>query len=110
MKEIRWNEKAREFVRSLDVETKREIGSLLMMLQNEMTLGMPQSRAMGSIHKNAYELRIKDSKGSYRVIYVLALRDMIFIPHAFTKKSEQTPKHDIDLSIRRLKEMLDENK
>jgi hypothetical protein len=32
LKKVKWNEKARDFVRGLDDETKIEIGTLLMML------------------------------------------------------------------------------
>ena len=109
MKEIKWNPKAREFVRSLDEETKSEIGTLLMLIQSGETLGEPQSKPLKSIHKNAHELRIKDRKGAYRVIYVLKVGDKILIPHAFTKKTQKTPHKEIELSIKRLKELLHEN-
>lgn len=110
MKKIEWNSKAREFVKALDTETKKEIGSLLLMLQNGEILQQPQSKPMKVIHSAAYELRIKDSKGAYRVIYVLAIQGKILIPHAFTKKTQKTPQKEIELSIKRLKELLNEEK
>lgn len=110
MKKIKWNHKARDFVRSLDDNTKREIGSLLMLIQSGRTLGAPQSKAMKSIHANANNLRIKDKKGIYRVIYVLNIGDQVLIPHAFTKKTQKTPKKEIELSIKRLQELIDETK
>ena len=108
MKEIKWNAKAREFVRALDVEAKREIGTLLMMLQSGVKLGQPQSKPMRIIHQGAYELRIKDRKGSYRVIYILNIGNKILIPHAFSKKTQKTPQKEIELSIKRLQEMINE--
>ncbi|MGE3608524.1 MAG: type II toxin-antitoxin system RelE/ParE family toxin [Bacteriovoracaceae bacterium] len=110
MKEIKWNAKAREFIRSLDLEIKREIGALLMLLQSGKNLGEPQSKPMKSIHANAYELRVKDRKGVYRIIYVLKIKDKILIPHAFTKKTQKTPQEEIERSIKRLKDLLNENK
>lgn len=65
---------------------------------------------MKSIHANAHELRIKDKKGIYRVIYVLNIGDQVLIPHAFTKKTQKTPKKEIELSIKRLQELIDETK
>jgi len=106
MKEILWNEKAREFVRALDEKTRLEIGSLLMLVQSGHRLGEPQSKPIKIIHPNAYELRVKDRKGYYRVIYVLCMIDVILIPHAFTKKTQKTPKKEIEISIKRLKEQL----
>lgn len=110
LKEIMWNPRARDFVRNLDLDVKREIGSLLMLLQSGAMLGEPQSKPMRAIHKNAYELRIKDKKGIYRVIYVLNIKDKILIPHAFTKKTQKTPKKELDVSIKRLQEQIDEIK
>lgn len=110
MKKVKWNEKAREFVRSLDNETKIEIGTLLMMLQQGHSLGEPQSKPMKSIHAKAHELRVKDNKGAYRVIYILNIQDHILIPHAFSKKTRKTSQKEIELSINRLKEMLNETK
>ncbi|RPJ78884.1 MAG: type II toxin-antitoxin system RelE/ParE family toxin [Alphaproteobacteria bacterium] len=110
MKEIKWNSKAMEFIRQLDTDTKREIGTLLMLIQSGHMLNEPQSKPMKCIHKNAHELRVKDRKGIYRVIYVLNLENIIFIPHAFIKKTQKTPIKEINLSIKRLQEFLNENK
>lgn len=108
MKEIKWNTKARDFVRLLEVQTKREIGTLLMMLQAGQKLSAPQTKPMKIIHQNAYELRVKDRNGNYRIIYVLNFGDKILMPHAFYKKSQKTQKRDIELSIKRLKELMNE--
>lgn len=53
MKTIIWNEKAREFIKSLDNKTKKEIGTLLIMLQYGAVLQEPQSKKMTIIHHNA---------------------------------------------------------
>ncbi len=110
MREINWNSKARDFVRSLDENTRREIGTLLMLIQSGIKLTEPQSKPMKAIHKSAFELRIKDKKGIYRVIYVLNIGNKILIPHAFTKTSQKTPQKEIKLSIKRLQELINENK
>ncbi len=110
MKEIKWNLKARDFIRLLDEDTRREVGTLLMMLQMGYKLGEPQSKPMKIIHSNAFELRVKDRKGIYRVIYVLNIGDKIFIPHAFTKKTQKTPQKEIAVSIKRLQELINEKK
>jgi phage-related protein len=81
-----------------------------MIVQSGVNLGEPQAKPMKIIHQNAFELRIKDRKGIYRIIYVLAYVDKIFIPHAFTKKTQKTPSKEIALSIKRLQEMIYENK
>lgn len=106
MKEIIWNKNAKEYLRELPVEVRREFGSLLTMLQKGETLGEPQSKVMRAIHKNAFELRVKDRNGIYRVIYVLAIKDKIIVPHAFMKKTQKTPLKEISTAIKRLQELL----
>ncbi len=109
MKKIKWNPKALDFVKSLEEETRKEIGTLLLLIQQGETLGEPQSKPMKSIHQNAFELRISDRKGAFRVIYVLNMGDKILIPHAFTKKTQKTPQRELDLSIKRLRKLINEN-
>ena len=77
-----------------------------MLLQSGQILQCPQSKPMKTIHPAAYELRIKDEKGDYRVIYVLALKGKILIPHAFTKKTQKTPAKEIEISKKRAQELL----
>jgi phage-related protein len=64
---------------------------------------------MKSIHPKAFELRLQDRSGAYRIIYVLISREEILIPHAFTKKTQSTPRLEIKTAVRRLKELLNEN-
>ena len=110
MKEVKWNEKAKDFVRSLTPELKQDFGALLLLVQKGDVLSPPLSKPIKAIHPNAFELRTKDSTGAYRVIYVLAIKDKILIPHAFKKKTQKTPQKEIKTAQARLKELLDENK
>lgn len=110
MKKIRWNKHAREFVHQLSKEARSEIGSLLLVIQCGRMLTGSKSKHMNNIHPNAHELRIKDGHGIYRIIYVLNFGDEILIPHAFTKKTQKTPLHEINVSKIRLQELLNENK
>jgi phage-related protein len=54
------------------------------------------------------ELRIRDGAGVYRTFYFTKSKRGILIPHAFVKKTQKTPQHEIDLARRRLKEMWNE--
>lgn len=110
MKEIIWDMAARRFVREFSVEVRQEIGTLLMILQQGDILGPPQSKPMKSVHPSAYELRVKDGSGIYRVFYVFFDKDKILIPHAFTKKSQKTPVREIETAKNRLRRLIDETK
>ena len=59
-----------------------------------------------SIGPGAREIRIRDAAGAFRVIYVATFVDAVYILHAFQKKSQATPRRDLDLAAARLKELM----
>ena len=44
--------------------------------------------------------------GEFRVIYVAKFAEAVYVLHAFGKKSQKTPKADLDLAKRRYAQML----
>ena len=69
---------------------------------------MPLSRPMSSVAAGVEELRVRDRSGAYRVFYYTKLANSVLIFHAFAKKTQKTPPHEIALAQKRLKELLDE--
>lgn len=108
MNEVEWNKKALREVKKFPESIKKELGYLIFKLQIGENLDMPYSRAMTSIAKGCYELRIKDSDGIYRAFYFLKVKGKVLIFHAFQKKDQKTPKKEIDLGKKNLKEMVNE--
>ena len=53
-------------------------------------------KPMAVIGKGVEEIRITDDSGAYRVIYVARRADAVYVLHAFQKKTQATPKKDID--------------
>ena len=68
-------------------------------------LGMPHTRSMGH---GLFELRIKAGEGIARVFYCTLIGRRIVMLHQFAKKSEKTPRRELDIARRRLKEIQDE--
>src|SRR5690606_10811252 len=65
-------------------------------------LGMPHTRALG---KGLFELRIKTTEGIGRVFYCTKIgRNIVFLHH-FMKKTQKTPRKELDVARRRLKEV-----
>jgi phage-related protein len=48
---------------------------------------------------------VQDAAGVFRVIYVLHSADAIYVLNAFHKKTQKTPKYELELATRRLKLM-----
>jgi phage-related protein len=89
-------------------EIRRELGKAIFDLQNGAVLAMPLSRPMPSLDAGVAELRIRDRSGIYRVFYYRQSSRGVLVFHAFMKKTQTTPKHEMDLAKRRLKELVDE--
>ena len=65
-------------------------------------LGMPFTRAMG---KGLFEIRAKAQEGIARGFYCTISGNRIVILHIFIKKTQATPKKELDLALKRLKEV-----
>lgn len=100
--------KARDTIRDFPNEVRRELGKAIFDLQTGVHLTMPLSRSMSSVAAGVNELRIRDRSGIYRMFYYTKLEDSVLIFHAFVKKTQKTPQHEIALAQQRLKELLDE--
>ena len=67
-------------------------------------LGMPHTRAMG---QGLFELRLKVAEGIVRVFYCTLVGRRIVMLHQFIKKSEKTPRKEIEIARKRMKEVKD---
>ena len=65
-------------------------------------LGMPHTRAMG---EGLFELRLKSAEGIARVFYCTVIDRRIVMLHQFIKKSEKTPRKELETARKRMKEM-----
>jgi len=67
-----------------------EAGLLLRRLQRGELLGMPHSRPMPTVGPRCHELRIKDTRVTWRIIYRID-SDAIVILEVFSKRTPRTP-------------------
>lgn len=65
-------------------------------------LGMPHTRAMGG---GLFELRLKAAEGIARVFYCTVVDRRIVVLHQFVKKSPQTPRRELEIARRRIKDV-----
>jgi phage-related protein len=57
-----------------------------------------------------WEIKFKGVDGNYRIAYVAVSGARMFWLHAFKKKTPKTPIHDLDTAIKRMKEVLKDEK
>lgn len=65
-------------------------------------LGMPHTRAMGN---GLFELRLKAQEGIARVFYCTVIDRRIVMLHQYIKKSEKTPRRELEIAHKRMKEV-----
>ncbi|MBB4212438.1 phage-related protein [Rhodothalassium salexigens DSM 2132] len=98
------SEPVREWLKGLDREDRRVIGEDIKTVEFGWPVGMPVCRPISS-HKGIWEVRSSLPKGRIaRVLFCIAEGQMVLL-HGFVKKSQKTPKPDLDLAVRRMKEV-----
>ena len=62
-------------------------------------------KPMYSIGSGSREIRVRDKDGTLRVFYVATIDEMVYVLHAFQKKTQKTSKADLDLAKQRYGEI-----
>ena len=73
-----------------------------MIEQFGPALGKPYTAPMGS---GLFEIRAKGMEGIGRSLYCTVKGQEIIILNSFVKKTQKTPKKELDLAIKRMKEI-----
>ncbi|ANB78111.1 hypothetical protein AYM40_37735 (plasmid) [Paraburkholderia phytofirmans OLGA172] len=93
------NEPVREWLKDLAAQDKKTIGEDIKTVQIGWPLGMPLVRKMGT---DLYEVRITLPNRIARVLFTVIGSQMVLL-HGFVKKSQETPKEELDVANARLK-------
>jgi phage-related protein len=97
------NEPVREWLKALSDDDRRIVGQDIATAEFGWPVGMPVCRSLG---KGLYEIRSDISHGRItRVIFCVADEQMVLL-HSFVKKTQRTPKADLDLAMKRKKEVM----
>ena len=62
-------------------------------------------KPMATIGHGVREIRVKDTSGDYRIVFVANLADAVYVLHAFQKKTQATAKRDIDVARTRFAQL-----
>ncbi|MGD9981627.1 MAG: type II toxin-antitoxin system RelE/ParE family toxin [Hyphomonadaceae bacterium] len=94
-------EPVRDWLLTLDAEDRRVIGIDMATVEFGWPVGMPTCRSLGD---SLWEVRSSlPSRREARVIFAVIEEQMVLL-HGFIKKSQRTPKTDLDLALKRLKD------
>ena len=105
MKKLIFVDSSQKDLRDMPRDVRHALGIDLMTVQ----YGGESSdfKPMPSVGTGAYEIRYRDvANGAFRVIYVAKFQDAVYVLHAFQKKSQQTPKPDLELAALRYQKLV----
>jgi phage-related protein len=63
---------------------------------------------MNTVGRGVREIRIRDTAGAFRVLYVAKFDDVVYVLHCFQKKTQKTSKVDLNLAAQRYRDLLKE--
>lgn len=107
MKGIEFLGASLKMVREFPVTARREAGHQLDRVQRG--LDPTDWKPVKSIGQGVREIRIQHA-GQYRVIYVASFEEVIYVLHAFQKKSRKTNRRDLDAAKHALHEVLERHR
>lgn len=101
MKPTRFLGTARRDLTAFPESARRQAGYDLFMVQ----VGREPAdfKPLSTVGAGAYEIRIRDDAGAFRVVYVAKFDEAVYVLPAFQKKSRKTSQADIDLATKRYK-------
>ena len=92
------NEPVRDFLKALSPEDKKFVGADIMAVEMSWSIGYPMVRKLDT---DLWEVRTGISdKRICRVMFTVS-GDTMVLPHAFVKKTQKTPKEDMELGKKR---------
>ena len=96
------NEPVRDWLKELPEADRQAVGQDLMRVQWRWPVGMPHCRNLG---KGLWEVRSAlPGNRIARVIFCMYDGQLVAL-HGFVKKTQKTPKDDLDLAAKRRKEL-----
>jgi phage-related protein len=94
-------EPVREWLLSLEREERKIIGDDVLKVQYCWPIGKP---LVGGLGNGLWEVRSRLGDRIARVMFCVEGRTMVLL-HGFVKKTQKTPKHELDLAVKRMNQL-----
>ena len=108
MKSLEWIGSSKKDIKKFPEDIQDSIGFALLEAQK----GDKHIHAKSLKRIKATEIVERSRNGTYRVVYTTAVKNVVYVLHAFQKKSKKgikTPMQEINLVKQRLKEVINLN-
>jgi phage-related protein len=104
MKRISWLGSSRADIKLFPASATDDAGYQLYRVQ--IGIEPDDWKPLSAVGAGVREIRIWDAAGAFRVIYIAALPEAIYVLHCFQKKTQKTSMRDIEIARQRLKMIL----
>lgn len=107
LKPLKWLADSLDDLRQFSLDARHEAGYQLERVQAGKE---PEDwKPMPTVGLGVKEIRVHVD-GAYRVLYVARFSEAVYVLHCFQKKSQKTPKPDIELARNRFRALIRERK
>ncbi len=107
-KEIRWVGSAYADLVGFPDEPRRDAGFQLSKVQSGLE---PEDwKPFDDVGAGTREIRIRDSSGTFRVMYVAKFEEAVYVLHCFQKKTQATSKQDKEIAEMRYRAVVNARK
>ena len=104
MKPVHFVGTSREDLRELPEDARETAGHQLFKVQQGKE---PDDwKPMPTVGPGVNEIRVRDESGGHRVLYLAKFAEAVYVLHVFEKRSQKTPKSDIQLAKNRYADLL----
>ena len=100
MKPVVWLGSSKADLKAFPATAMDDTGHQLFRVQRG--LDPDDWKPMPSIGTGVREIRVRDSSGAFRTIYLATRPEAIYVLHCFRKKSQKTAREDIEVARQRL--------
>jgi phage-related protein len=104
MKKVIWLGSSRADLKSFPAAIMDDMGHQLFLVQ--CGLEPDDWKPMATIGTGVREIRVQDTSGIFRTIYLATRPEAVYVLHCFQKKTQQTSQRDIELARKRLQNIL----
>jgi len=104
---VQYDERLEEWLETIPADIKAKVLRIVDMLVmfGPHNVREPYVKQVEGQRK-LYEIRAKGTDGIVRVFYCTISGQKILLLHGFKKKTDKTPKREIDIAIKRMQEVI----
>lgn len=103
-KEIRWIGSSYQDILAFPLPARKEVGFQLGKVQ--AGLEPDDWKPFDDVGAGVKEIRVLDTSGTYRIMYIAKFEEAIYVLHCFQKKTRATSKHDKEIATIRYKAII----